>query len=499
LDLSLSLFEQLCHPVKPLLHGLAVIADPLRQVFEVVVAELTFAHPAVLTRSHETGILEQADVLLDTRQGHTERLGELTDRSSAAAQALDDLSPRRVGQRRQSSVDRLILNHVVQYYVNRGPCQVLRIGRAFSNLGDTAEVTTAPRYLVLIGSGEMAPQMARVHRGVIKELAAAWPRSALTAAVVDTPYGFQENADALSDEQLDFFGRRLGLDVSLASLRRADMEPIALEEAYATIRAARFVFSGPGSPSYAVAQWSATEIPTLLAEKLIEGGAVVVASAAAATLGRFVVPVYEIYKGGADPHWLPGLDVLASVGIAAAVVPHWDNSEGGGHDTRYCFLGARRLAALERDLPEDVSIIGLDEHTALKVDINADAASVHGRGNITLRRRGAERVFPTGSIVPLDELRGSADATKGPEPHSAKESPQADLAREIVELRGTTDVLERRSALVDPLIEELLRMRAEARAMGVYDVADRIRDRLVSLGVEVTDGAGGTTEFRLPD
>ena len=42
-------------------------------------------------------------------------------------------------------------------------------------------------------------------------------------------------------------------------------------------------------------------------------------------------------------------------------------------------------------------------------------------------------------------------------------------------------------------------MRAEARAMGVYDVADRIRDRLTSLGIEVTDAGDGSTEFRLPD
>jgi len=342
--------------------------------------------------------------------------------------------------------------------------------------------------------------MARVHRALIKELGTDSIRAALPAAIIDTPYRFQENADALSDEQVDFFGRRLGLDVAVASVRRADMEPVAREQAYATIRAARFVFSGPGSPSYAAAQWSATAIPTLVAEKLLEGGALVFASAAAATLGRLVVPVYEIYKGGADPYWLPGLDVLAAIGIAAAIVPHWDNNEGSGHDTRFCFLGARRLAALERDLPADVSILGLDEHTALKLDLNADVARVFGRGNVTLRRRGVETVFGSGSTLPIEELRTAPpDATGGAEPKKTEDSAQADLAREIVELRGATDALERRSNLVDPLIEELLLMRSQARAMGVYDVADRIRDRLTSLGIEVTDGPDGSTGFRLPE
>src|SRR6476469_5489416 len=141
-------------------------------------------------------------------------------------------------------------------------CQVHSCGG-----GDTPAVGAAPRYLVLIGSGELAPQMARVHRAVIKALRERSSGSAVAAAVIDTPFGFQENADELSMELLDFFGRRMGLDVALASLRRADTDAVARELAYETIRGAEFVFSGPGSPSYAAAQWSTTEIPTLLAEK----------------------------------------------------------------------------------------------------------------------------------------------------------------------------------------------------------------------------------------
>src|SRR3954451_5320089 len=123
-----------------------------------------------------------------------------------------------------------------------------------------------PRLLVLIGSGEMAPQMARVHRSVISRLAEGTRASgAVRAAILDTPYGFQENADALSTEAVDFFGRRLSLDVSVASFRRSDADVVTRETAYAAVRDADFVFSGPGSPSYALSQWSASEIPTLFA------------------------------------------------------------------------------------------------------------------------------------------------------------------------------------------------------------------------------------------
>ncbi len=79
------------------------------------------------------------------------------------------------------------------------------------------------------------------------------------------------------------------------------------------------------------------------------GGGVTFASAAALTLGRFTVPVYEIYKVGVEPCWLDGLDVLGPFGLNVAVIPHYDNAEGGHHDTRFCYLGERRLAMLEAE------------------------------------------------------------------------------------------------------------------------------------------------------
>jgi len=342
--------------------------------------------------------------------------------------------------------------------------------------------------------------MARVHRAVIKALREQSSGSAVPAVVIDTPFGFQENADALSMELLDFFGRRMGLDVALASLRRADTDVVARELAYETIRHADFVFSGPGSPSYAAAQWSNTEIPTLLAEKLISGGAVVLASAAAATFGRLTVPVYEIYKGGADPFWLPGLDVLATLGIATAVIPHWDNNDGSGHDTRFCFLGAHRLAILERELPHDVSVLGIDEHTALVIDINADGATVHGRGNVTLRRGGDETVHQSGASIALDELRGTSPPQVASAPSAATATPgESNLAARVVALENELAGLRSRAALVEPLVKELLLLRAQARSMAQYEVADRIREVLIALDIEVTDDADGSTGFQLPN
>ena len=120
-------------------------------------------------------------------------------------------------------------------------------------------------------------------------------------------------------------------------------------------------------------------------------------SAAALTLGSHTVPVYEIYKVGAEPAWVEGLDLLGEMtGLHAAVVPHYDNAEGGTHDTRFCYLGEPRLAALEADLPDEVGVLGVDEHTAAILDLSARTLEVRGNGLVSVRRRGGTTTFTDG-------------------------------------------------------------------------------------------------------
>lgn len=257
-----------------------------------------------------------------------------------------------------------------------------------------------PRLLVIMGSGETTPTMARVHRGVLDRLG---PRP-VPAVLLDTPYGFQENAADISGRALDYFRDSVGHPLTVASFRSAETDLLERATSMTRIREARFVFSGPGSPSYALRQWHGSEIPGLLAEKLAHGGAVVLASAAALTVGLLTVPVYEVYKVGEAPHWLPGLDLLSALGLRAAVIPHYDNAEGGNHDTRFCYLGERRLEVLERDLPADAFILGVDGHTALLFDLETRTASVTGLGGVTVRRDGRSTVFPSGETIPIGDL-----------------------------------------------------------------------------------------------
>ena len=201
-----------------------------------------------------------------------------------------------------------------------------------------------------------------------------------------------------------------------------------------------------------------------------------------------------MYKAGTDPHWLPGLDVLAALDLDVAVIPHFDNAEGGTHDTRYCFIGERRLLALERELPAGTAILGIDEHTALAIDAVADRASVLGRGSVTLRRHGATTVFESGRVFELAELRvtGAAHGRLRAQQQTATTSELAELSQRIVQLEAELAAARDRAQLVEPLIVQLLEIRRMARDIEQYEAADAIRDRLVELGIEVKDSAAGT-------
>jgi hypothetical protein len=405
------------------------------------------------------------------------------------------------------------------------------------------------RLLAIMGSGETAPTMVKPHR-VVFERTGDGP-----AVLLDTPYGFQTNAAELTRRTCRYFADSVGREVEPVRWPRDPGPGPERERALARLRSARWIFAGPGSPTYALRQWRDTPLPAALAATLAEAGTLLFASAAALTLGAFTVPVYEIYKAGEEPHWEPGLDLIGSLtGLPAVVIPHYNNAEGGTHDTRYCYLGEQRLAAMEAALPEEAFVLGLDEHTACVLDLDARTAEVLGTGVLTVRRRGRSRVFPGGSVPGFDDLLAAATAPgntapagrdagpaetapapdAGPvhlnlvadaaeerfrsaldagavedvvgiilrldqtlEDWSADPSDERDYARSV--LRGMVVQLgeSARTGLADPrdavapYVAALLDLREQARERRDFDTADVIRSRLVAAGVEVRDTPQG--------
>jgi len=261
-----------------------------------------------------------------------------------------------------------------------------------------------------MGSGETAPTMVEVHKRLIARAAADDPAG--TAVLLETPYGFQENAADITSRAQAYFARSVGVSVASAGLRAtvddATQRPDAAAEdvtrGMAAVLGARWLFAGPGSPTYALRQWTGSPLAEALRERMHRPGVTVFSSAAACTVGRLTLPVYEIYKVGDEPAWLPGLDLLAAFELSAAVIPHFDNAEGGSHDTRFCYLGERRLRQMEAQLPPDAAVLGVDEHTAALFDGACRELQVLGRGAVTVRRAGQSTEFRAGTKIGFTDL-----------------------------------------------------------------------------------------------
>jgi len=230
------------------------------------------------------------------------------------------------------------------------------------------------------------------------------------AVFLDTPAGFQLNVEEISRKAVEYFRVHVQKPLAVAGYKSAEnTTAFEAETAYDLLRNAHFVLVGPGSPTYAVRHLQKTPIPQILNSVIQSGGCLVAASAAALTMGRQTLPVYEIYKVGQEIHWIEGLDILAQFGFNLVVVPHWNNAEGGTHDTRFCYMGESRFRKLEALLPEDTTILGIDEHTACIIDLHSQRIDIQGIGDVTIRKMGREIKFGKGDQLPFEALAEEVD------------------------------------------------------------------------------------------
>jgi len=401
--------------------------------------------------------------------------------------------------------------------------------------------------IAIMGSGETTDSMVRVHRYLLDKL----PRP-VKAVFLDTPAGFQMNADDLYQKAREYFGKRFNQPMVQVSFKSAQkVTPYEAEKAFQTLRQADYIFVGPGSPTYALKNWVGTPIPQIISERIQTGGCFIAASAAALTLGKFTLPVYEIYKVGEELRWVEGLDLLGKFGLKVVVIPHWNNAEGGTHDTRFCWMGEPRLLQLEALLPPEIPILGIDEHTACILNFQTEQILIRGIGEVTLRHQGRQKTFQDGQILSLDDFRGFSISrieerppatpqiltTQPPQESfidrvksakesfdkflqerqgaalidilvgldkmiwkSCKEFEDEDLisqAREI--LRGMMVQLgihfdespKDVSSILSPLLDIILDIRENLRKAKQWEMADQIRRRLFQAGIIVEDTLGG--------
>jgi hypothetical protein len=334
--------------------------------------------------------------------------------------------------------------------------------------------------MVFLSSGETS----QIGGQVFRSAAASLPKG-FRVSVLETPAGFELNSAEVARRVADSILLRTGdfmprIDVIPARRKGTPFSPDSPEVAE-RLQTADLIFMGAGSPTHAVRQLRDSLTWRTLLACWQQGAVLVMASASAIAVGRYALPVYEIYKVGEDPEWKPGLDLLGPLGWKLAVVSHWNNTDGGEElDTSRCFIGRERFDGLQRLLPADTVVLGLDEHTAAIMDWDSGKASVEGKGTVTIIQDGRETVHAAGSAFALEEL-------------GAYRLPAApfNVERKLWEDIRTRRAADRAEPVPPPELSEIIAARERARKNGDFAKADALRADIERLGWKVMDTPDG--------
>jgi len=337
----------------------------------------------------------------------------------------------------------------------------------------------APGKIVLLGSGETSTSGGQVFEMLARELPVP-----LRARVLETPAGFELNADRVAGRVADYLRVRLQNyqpDVQQIAARRKDPALTAQNPGVnRDLLDSDMIFLGPGSPSYTVRHLEGSLTWELIRARHRKGAAVVFASAAAIASGVLSLPVYEIFKVGEDPHWKPGLDFFAPFGLRLVVVSHWNNHDGGADlDTSHCFVGKSRFHSLMPQIAPEMTVVGLDEQTGLVLDLQRACCKVVGRGEVHLLRAGQEQTVAHGHEFPIHEL-GDFHLPRQPE-----EGIPAEVWAAVQASQAGSD------GVVPEHVLRLLEQRKDARASRNWQLSDQLRGEIAALGFQVLDTPQG--------
>lgn len=347
------------------------------------------------------------------------------------------------------------------------------------------DIIKNPGPIMLFGSGETSPSGQKIFDHIMRALPPS-PKIAL----IETPAGFELNSAMVIFKIAEFLKTRLTnynpTPISIPARKKNSAFSPDNSEIVAPILEADLIFMGPGSPTYAVRQLqnSLTWYYSIARHSL--GAGLAFSSAAVIASGAYALPIYEIYKVGEDLHWKKGLDLFAHFGLELTFVPHWNNMDGGtGLDTSRCFMGKSRFEDLLRILPENQTIVGIDEHTGLFLNCSSKEARVIGKGTVTIMNDGDSTIFERNSVIPFRSL-GNCRETE------LDQRVPSEVWKKALEVE---EKLQNTKKMGDEPTEEILilvKKREEARKNKDWALADLLREEIFNLGWQIADTPEGS-------
>ena len=334
-------------------------------------------------------------------------------------------------------------------------------------------------HIAFLGSGETSLAGGRIFESLARLIT-----DPLRIAILETPAGFELNASLVAGRVGEFLKTRLQnykptIDLIPARKQNTIYSPDNID-ILKPLLTANLIFMGPGSPSYVARQLKNTLAWDIIRARHLQGATLAFASAATISIGKWLLPVYEIYKVGEDVHVKEGLDLFSDFGLHVSFIPHWNNTDGGiDLDTSRCFMGMERFEEWRNLTPPENIIVGLDEHSGVVIDFENKKCDVHGVSSVTVLQNAETKIYPSDSSFSLSEL-GNVSI---PNPIESGISP------EIWQMTLQTQTSKEEKPSDEVL--NLLEQRKQARAIKDFSESDRLRDAIASLGWTVKDTKEG--------
>ena len=205
-----------------------------------------------------------------------------------------------------------------------------------------------PGPVALVGSGEYLPEMEETDAALLEIIGGA---ASARVVILATASGLEphESPARWTRLGLDHFAR-LGASVQPAPIygREDALDPRWLP----LLEDANFFYFSGGDPGHVVATLRDTPAWEVIRGRHLAGAALAGCSAGAMAICGLTARVRAL-AGGEDAQWHPALGLLSRL----IVLPHFDRIGG--------FIGPERLARAVRAVPEGITLVGVDEETAL--------------------------------------------------------------------------------------------------------------------------------------
>lgn len=235
--------------------------------------------------------------------------------------------------------------------------------------------------VALVGSGEYLPQMDHVDRVLLATLGDGSHTVALVPTASALEPGMPEHWNGLGVAHFQKF------DVWVEPLMVLSREDTHKQTIVDSLARSNLIYFSGGNPVHIVETWRDSPAWAMLQQRQGLGAVLAGCSAGAMMMGGVTLNIRQAFSGN-GPEWIPALGVIPEL----AILPHFDRLRQRASPEQF--------AAMLNSVPDGISVIGVDEDTAL-VRFRTHWQVLGLQGVSLFDRQHRETRFASGEHVPI--------------------------------------------------------------------------------------------------